>query len=291
MKIVNIIGGLGNQMFQYAMFLALREAHPNEQVKVCTRSFGGYARHNGLEIQRVFGVELPEASLWDLCKLAYPFFNYKSWQIVRHCLPNRRSMTRGALNIPFDYLEIERLTSTYYEGYWQNEKNFYHIRNKIIEVFSFPEFEDNRNVELAKKIKECESLSCHIRRGDYLNDPDWAVCTPEYYNKALKKMTTEYKIDMICIFSDDIDWCRNNIRDFCDNEVIMYVDWNKGTSSYCDMHLITLCKYNIIANSSFSWWGAWLSKREGKVVISPNKWITSEETNSPICDHWIKMST
>ena len=90
MKIVNILGGLGNQMFEYAMYLALKDAHPQEEIKVCTRSFGGYGLHNGLEIQRIFGVELPEASLWQLTKVAYPFFNYKTWQVMRHFLPVRK---------------------------------------------------------------------------------------------------------------------------------------------------------------------------------------------------------
>ena len=289
MKIVNILGGLGNQMFEYAMFLALKHAHPEEEIKVCTRSFGGYRLHNGLEIQRIFGVELPEASLWDLCKLAYPFFNYKSWQFVRHCLPSRKTMTRGALNIPFIFSEIDRPSSTYYEGYWQNEKNFRHIRQKVLREFSFPPFNDIRNIQLSERILNCESLSCHIRRGDYLKNLDWSVCSMEYYDDAMAKMFRDHKIDLVCLFSDDIEWCRSKFGNNYDNREIVYVDWNKGLSSYCDMQLISLCKYNIIANSSFSWWGAWLGRREGKVVYAPDRWLNAEVLNSPICDSWVKI--
>ena len=176
---VNILGGLGNQMFEYAMYLALKDAHPEEEIRVCTRSFRGYGLHNGLELKRIFNVELPEASLWELAKLAYPFFNYRTWQIMRHKLPNRRTMTRGALRIPFNFGEVERDSSTYYEGYWQNEKNFRHIRQVVVNSFSFPEFKDERNTRLSNKLLNCNSLSCHIRRGDYLKEPDYGVCTED----------------------------------------------------------------------------------------------------------------
>ena len=151
MKIVNILGGLGNQMFEYAMYLALKDAHPQEDIKVCTRSFGGYGLHNGLEIQRIFGVELPEASLLELTKVAYPFFNYKAWQVMRHFLPVRKSMTRGGFDIPFDFSQVTREDSCYYEGYWQNEGNFKHIRNKILEAYSFHEFSDERTLDSFRK--------------------------------------------------------------------------------------------------------------------------------------------
>ena len=291
MKIVNILGGLGNQMFEYAMYLALKDAHPEEEIKVCTRSFRDYGLHNGLEIQRIFGVELPEASLWDLSKLAYPFFNYKTWQVMRHWLRPRKTMTRGALNIPFNFNEVKRETSTYYDGYWQNEKNFLHIREQVLKIYTFPAFTNKKNVELAERLKSEVSLSCHIRRGDYLLEPEWCLCTQEYYNAAIEAILKEKPIELLCIFSDDMDWCREYIGSKIDDVEIVYVDWNKGKESFRDMQLMTLCRHNIIANSSFSWWGAWLGRHDDKMVIAPEKWYRGEVKNDPICENWIRIES
>lgn len=289
MKIVNILGGLGNQMFEYAMYLALKDAHPDEEIKVCTRSFKGYGLHNGQEIKRIFNVELPEASLWDLSKLAYPFFNYKSYQVMFHWLSKRKSMTIGTTQIPFCLSEVKRNDSVFYDGYWQNEKFFRHIRERVLKEYSFPLFQDERNEMLARKLIRLNSVSIHIRRGDYLKEPIWCVCTPDYFFKGIEYLKGKEKIDLICVFSDDIPWCKENLGSLPWEMEIEYVDWNKGNLSFRDMQLMTCCKHNIIANSSFSWWGAWLGRREGKIVIAPKVWCNKSIVNDPICEGWIRL--
>ena len=289
MKIVNILGGLGNQMFEYAMYLALKDAHPEEEIKVCTRSFRGYGLHNGLEIQEIFNIQLPEVSLWHLCKLAYPFFNYKTWQVMLHFLQRRRSMTLGLTKVPFDFSEVTRKDSVFYDGHWQNEKYFKHIRQRILHDFSFPVFNEEHNKLLAGKLLKRNSVSIHIRRGDYLKEPIWCVCTPEYYSKGIEYLKESEKIDLLCVFSDDILWCKENLGDMAGDIEIEYVDWNKGAQSFRDMHLMTCCKHNIIANSSFSWWGAWLGRRDGKIVIAPKAWCNKPIVNDPICEDWVRI--
>ena len=289
MKIVNILGGLGNQMFEYAMYLALKDAHPQEDIKVCTRSFGGYGLHNGLEIQRIFGVELPEASLWELTKVAYPLFNYKAWQVMNHYLPNRKSMTMGTTAIPFDYSQVTREDNAFYDGYWQNEGNFKHVRNKILEAYTFPEFTDERNIELAGRLKSANSVSCHVRRGDYLKEPNMCVCTPNYYARAITEMNERVAPKLYVIFSDGIQWCKENLGGLIGDREVIFVDWNKGENSFRDLQLMTLCKHNIIANSSFSWWGAWLNRNVNKVVIAPEVWMNKPIVNDPICSDWIRV--
>lgn len=289
MKIVNLLGGLGNQMFEYAMYLALKNAHPDEDIKFCTRCFHGYGLHNGLEIQRVFKLRFPEASIWELSKIAYPIFNYKSWQVMSHFFPKRKSMTMGTTQIAFNANEITRRDSVFYDGYWQNENNFKHIRKQVLQAFSFPVFNDKRNEILAKKLMESHSVSIHIRRGDYLKEPDWCVCTPEYYQKGINYIRKKQKIDLLCVFSDDIPWCREHLREMSDGLNIEFVDWNKREQSYCDMQLMTYCKHNIIANSSFSWWGAWLGQDTEKIVIAPKTWANKPIANDPICENWIRL--
>lgn len=291
MKIVNILGGLGNQMFVYAMYLALTEAHPEEEVLLCRRSYKGYPLHNGYELDSIFGIEAPEASLAQLAKVAYPYYNYKTWQLMRHFFPQRKSMASGTTQIPFDYKEVTREDDTFYDGYWQNEKNFLPIREKVIDTFKFFEFTDEKNLALAEKLKGVRAASCHVRRGDYLNDPVYGVCNSQYYVGAVTELNQTVNPDMYCIFSDDIEWCKENLVDLIGRgKEVIFVDWNKGRESYRDMQLMSLCHYNIIANSSFSWWGAWLNNYEDKVVIAPEIWMNKPLVNDPICDSWKRIN-
>ena len=292
MKIVNILGGLGNQMFVYAMYLALKEAHPEEEVLLCRRSYKGYPLHNGYELDRIFCIEAPEASLMQLAKVAYPYFNYKTWQLMRHFFPQRKSMASGTTQIPFDYKEVTREDDAFYDGYWQNEKNFLPIREKVIQTFAFSDFEDEKNKALAEKLKGVRAASCHLRRGDYLTDPVYGVCNTNYYAMAVTELNQTVNPDLYCVFSDDIEWCKENLVDLIgkDKDVI-FVDWNKGKESYRDIQLMSLCHYNIIANSSFSWWGAWLNNHEDKVVLAPEIWMNKPLVNDPICDSWKRIST
>lgn len=289
MKIVNILGGLGNQMFEYAMYLALKDAHPDEEIMCTTRSFRGYGLHNGYELERIFGIKVKEASLWQLCQLAYPFWNYRSWQVINHLLPKRKSMTLSIPEIPYNKYDVERNDDIFYDGYWQNEDYFKNIRKSILDAFCFPGIVDERNKILIEKLYGKNSVSCHVRRGDYLKHPMMCVCTPEYYARAISKMNQQVNPELYCVFSDDIEWCRENIGALCKGMNVIYVDWNKGQESFRDMQLMSLCKHNIIANSSFSWWGAWLNQNKDKVVMAPKDWMNKRVANDPICKDWIRI--
>ena len=198
-------------------------------------------------------------------------------------------MTSGTTQIPFDKNEVERTDSVYYDGYWQNEGNFRDIRNLVLTAFTFPEFLDEKNKMLACKLKAYNSVSCHIRRGDYLKIPTMCVCTPEYYVQAIDKMNKLVNPNLYCVFSDDINWCKNHLSQLWEGKKVVYVDWNKGKESFRDMQLMSLCKHNIIANSSFSWWGAWLNQNEKKIVIAPEKWMNKNLINDPICNDWMRV--
>ena len=210
---------------------------------------------------------------------------------MRHFLPVRKSMTRGGFDIPFDFSQVTREDSCYYEGYWQNEGNFKHIRNKILDAYTFPKFTDERNVQLSDRLKNANAVSCHIRRGDYLKEPNMCVCTPGSYARAITEMNDKVKPELYVIFSDDIQWCKENIGGLVGNREVVFVDWNKGEQSFRDIQLMTLCKHNIIANSSFSWWGAWLNQNDDKVVIAPEAFVKGNVKNDPICTDWIKIKS
>lgn len=276
-------------MFEYAMYLALKDAHPHENIMCSTRSFRGYGLHNGFELERIFGIKVKEASLWQLAQLAYPFWNYRTWQVMQHWLPKRDSMTRGTSQITFNEDEVLRKDSVFYDGYWQNEGNFKHIRQQVLEAFQFPKMKDELNINLVKMLQQTNSVSCHVRRGDYLKDPNMCICTSDYYVHAVAKMKELVNPDLYCIFSDDIEWCKENLSALCKGKKMVYVDWNKGQNSFRDMQLMSLCKHNIIANSSFSWWGAWLNNNPDKIVISPNTWMNKRVINDPICKSWLRI--
>lgn len=289
MKIVNLMGGLGNQMFEYAMFLALKKAHPKEKILCSTRALNGYSLHNGYELERIFDIETKEASLWQLTKLAYPYFNFQTWQVMHKWLPNRKSMTFETMRVPFDKNDVERVESMFYDGYWQYEEYFKDAREEILGVYQFPKFTDEPNKKLAKKLISCTSVACHVRRGDYLKHPVMCVCTEEYYVHAIEKMNNMISPDLYCVFSDDPEWCKENLAHLFSEMEVVYVNWNKGENSFRDMQLMTLCKHNIIANSSFSWWGAWLNQNEDKIVLTPEKWLNKNLLKDPICDNWIRI--
>lgn len=288
MKIVRIFGGLGNQMFQYSLAMAFKNSLDNEDVYVDTSCMNGYPFHNGYELQRIFNVSIKQASISDLIKVAYPLPHYRLWQLGRHVLPKRKTIVTENPDMRFMEGLTERRDSFLAEGYWQTEKYFSKIREIILDTFKFPQFErGTKNEYVANRISDCESVSLHIRRGDYLKIADTGgICTIEYYSKSINILLEKVKPQLLVIFSDDPAWCKNNLLNVVHNIPVIYVDWNKGTSSFKDMQLMSLCSHNIIANSSFSWWGGWLNQNPNKIVIAPSRWMNCQGWSDIIPEDW-----
>lgn len=289
MKIVKILGGLGNQMFQYALFLSLKELFPNERVMIDISCFKGYTLHNGFEIDRIFAQKPTIASWKDILKVAYPYQNYRLWQIYKHVLPKRKTMCIEQKKLSLDTSILLHKGDCYYDGYWQHEEYFYTIKESIRNAFSFPEITNERNKETTIRIQMSNSVSLHVRRGDYINHKLYrGICDIEYYKRAIQYIEKHVQPQLYCIFSNDTEWCKNSLHELFWGKEVIYVDWNRGADSFIDMQLMSLCSHNIIANSSFSWWGAWLNQHPDKIVISPTKWINAE-VEDPIPKRWIKL--
>lgn len=287
MKIVNVIGGLGNQLFQYAFAIALKAEFPNEEVKINTICFRNYPLHNGYELDKLFKVEMQYATLSDLFKYAYPWWNYRLWQIGHNLLPLRHSMARDTnFKSHFNYKQIEN--KIYFDGYWQSPKFFNKHRDAILKAFVFPPITGDKNKDAISFINNAPTAFIHIRRGDYINHPLFGgICTLDYYKNAINILRNEYSYNQFLIFSTDIVWCQANLSDYLSDASIKYVDWNKGQNSHFDLQLMSKCKGGIVANSSFSWWGAWLANSE--VIVCPSKWATDPNINSDIIpESWIK---
>lgn len=290
MKIVKILGGLGNQMFQYAFYLALRNRFPNEELYVDTSCFRKYPLHNGYELAKIFDIDAKEASFHDKFKIAYPYPNYRAWQIGKYILPKRKTMFMERKEGGYDNLAFQVAGSCYYDGYWQDDQYFKDIRDEIIRVFT-PQNISYRNKSLISKLTGKTSLSIHVRRGDYIGNSCYdGICTLEYYEKAINKILDSTNIDSVCIFSNDIKWCKQTLTPLLKQIAdVVYINWNNGEESYQDIFLMSACNHNIVANSSFSWWGAWLNQNKGKMVVCPSKWNNIKNSQFQTPKEWIKI--
>ena len=290
MRIVKVIGGLGNQMFQYALSVALRQAFPEERVLLDLSCFRGYPKHFGFELPGIFNISYEEASWRDVARVAYPFPNFQTWRFGSRLLPTRKSTLLEKNDFTFEPTALTRPKDTYYDGYWQHEEYFRDIRPQILQAFCFPDFADERNQQAASRIAQTNSVGIHVRRGDYLTDPLFCgTGTLDYYTQAIRRMKELTRPELFVVFSNDIGWTQQNIAPIIGDVPILYADWNTGPQSFHDIHLMSLCRHNIIANSSFSWWGAWLNTNEDKQVIAPAYWMNVKNVCSPAADSWLKL--
>jgi hypothetical protein len=181
--------------------------------------------------------------------------------------------------------------SSYLVGYWQSEKYFVKHKEVIRQELTFKNELSPENLATASSLLKTASVSLHVRRGDYVssqatNDVH-GVCTLDYYRNAISHMARSVESPRFFIFSDDINWVKANLQlDFpCE-----YIANNVGANSYVDMRLMSMCKHNIIANSSFSWWGAWLNSNPNKIVIAPKKWFAKAlSTEDLIPAKWVVL--
>lgn len=293
MKIINILGGLGNQMFQYALAIALREQYKSEEVFIDISNFKGYSLHNNYELNKLFPISIPTASISQIIKTNIPYFNYNLWRVgsrLFRFLPSY--ITEKKYRKKFINNQSSKIPSNaYFDGYWQSENYFKKHRDTILKEFTFSKIDEDENLKLLPSVKNKNSVSIHIRRGDYVNHPLFKdICTIKYYQNAIDKIKSLTKVDNFIIFSNDIEWCKENFKDEFGNIEVIFVNWNKGDKSFRDMQLMSLCKHNIIANSSFSWWGAWLNQNPNKIVIAPFKWNNREcDPQNYIASDWCKI--
>jgi hypothetical protein len=280
--IANLIGGIGNQMFQYAAGKALARAHGVPLV-VDVSDFRGYGLHHGYQLEQAFGIRPPHADPVAMKHL----LGWKS-------LPPVYRLLRGG-RLPFlcgNLYVIEprpRLCSywdefwhlpsgCYLRGYWQSEKYFLPIADEIRRDFAFVEPMSTEGQSVADRIAASESVSLHVRRGDIAANPGvlavHGLCSIDYYQCAMARIAEAHRDAHFFVFSDDVEWARNNLPQV---HAIEFVDVNHGARSYEDMRLMSLCRHHIVANSSFSWWGAWLGETASGLVVAPKRWFAVDD--------------
>jgi len=276
MKIVRVIGGLGNQMFQYAFYLALMKKYSN--VKLDINGFKTYKLQD-YQLERIFDLQISHS------------VNFNSiWMRIYRRIMKMDVIREDTLYHP-EVLEIKGLA--YYSGYWNSEKYFSEVESEVRDSFKFKNVLVDRNKEISGQILNTNSISLHIRRGDYLETEInrklyGNICTLNYYEQAINLIKERVENPCFFIFSDDINWCKENLK----TENSEFIDWNTGDNSYIDMQLMSLCKNNILANSTFSWWGAWLNENKNKIVIVPSKFLNNmipENMDTFVPKNWIRI--
>lgn len=285
--------GLGNQMFQYAFYLSMLDQYPQVVFKADTQ-YAFVKEHNGFELDRVFGIKLLECTIDERKKLSeFPIKKNFINEIVLR-VRNRLKWHKKSFYKQYDYTEyyqeVYNLTADrdmYLLGIWANENYFRNLKFRLQkEAFVFDEKKLN---DASRRIKDeiksaPNSVSIHVRRGDFVRYQNH-VMGKQYYQKAMKIMENKVGEVNYFVFSDDVDYARELFRQSLN---VFYVQGNVNADSWIDMFLMSLCDNNIIANSSFSFWGAYLNKNNEKVIIAPNMPFVNCK-NAFTCEGWITI--
>lgn len=293
MIILRVEGGLGNIMFEYAF--AKRMAHINNapltyDIDSCKiNPLGDY----GLSLE-AFAVNIAN-NLAPREKINYfkQFQKYPSKKAILHnlFLANEKKYVKEK-QYRFDPAVLALRGDMYLHGWWQSEKYFADIRPTLLKDFTLRKPLTGKNEELAKEMTATNSVAIHIRRLDYVKNAQTRYyhgeLTKKYYDRALSVITDQIKNPTLFVFSDDIPWVKENMK-FPFNAI--YIEGNLS-APHEDMTLMSLCKHTIVANSSFSWWGAWLNQNPNKIVVAPTPWVAAadwQDSTDVIPESWIAL--
>jgi hypothetical protein len=278
MVITKLAGGMGNQMFQYAVGrqLSVKNRCPlyldcSELLNTDTRNT---IRHFALDVFHLSHQQVPPVRngwMGKICDrfsrvrvINEPDFSFHPWVL----------QSKGKLQL---------------NGYWQNQNYFNNIAATIRQDFTIRHEPDERIKGLLRQINETASVSLHIRRGDYVHNSATnqfhGVCPEGYYRQAIASLKEKCIAPHFYIFSDDIEWAKTN---FLIYDPHTFVSGNTGEKSVEDLRLMAACRHNIIANSSFSWWAGWLNTNPQKIVIAPKQWFRTVPTDI-VPETWIKL--
>jgi len=291
MIIVKIIGGLGNQLFQYAFGRYIAQKNGTD-LKIDILGFKEYKLHK--YSLRHFNIQELIASQDEVAAIAGRKQNIWERAIMQvlNKPPKFPQTYIEEKHFHFDPDIMNLPDDVYLDGYWQSEKCFAGIEPVIRQEFTIKTPQTGKDKELAERMASCESVSLHIRRGDYVSNSNTnrmhGTCKLEYYYHSVEVLTQAVKSPHFFIFSDDPDWASNNLS--LPYPTIL-VTHNGIDKNYEDLRLMSQCKHHIIANSTFSWWGAWLNPNKEKTVIAPKKWFRdkAKSTKDLIPDSWIRI--
>jgi len=268
---IKLTGGLGNQMFQFATSYCVAKKN-NVDLFLDLSWFNRRTNHFSFELNKVFNI-------FSKVSFLNNDFSFKKFKFKEFL--NKIDMSYYTFNEPhFNYTpEINKLPNhCFLKGYWQSETYFKEYENEIKKIFTFDKIVDDKNLKMIDQISNNNSVSIHIRRGDFLlkKNQNHQTDLTNYYSKAIREISKNNYNLKFFLFTDDPKWVSENF-DIKDEKTLVNI--NYGKNSFIDMHLMSLCKINIIANSSFSWWGAWLNN-DNKNVFAPKNWFNDKTINT-----------
>jgi hypothetical protein len=292
MDVVLIFNGLGNQMSQYALYLKKKQLSRSARFLFLRKS----ARvHNGYELEKVFGIPQKTGLFNDLLYYLYLALAYQK-KFARPLLQLLRRLGFAVIREGDNYnFQPHILTRApvlrFYVGGWHSDGYFRDIRPVILDAFRFDTASlGQANLDMLERIKGCNSVSVHVRRGDYLDSQNFhklgAVCTFNYYVTAIDRMRSLVGNPHFFFFTNDHAW----VREHFNGDQFTVVDLNSGSDSWKDMFLMSRCMHNIGSNGSFSWWASWLNPNPKKTVIFPYYFMAGLHFEDIYPESWIRLS-
>jgi hypothetical protein len=295
--VTRLMGGLGNQMFQYAAgrALALRCA---VDLKLDVTGFATKGPHTRRTYELgSFAIKASLAGEADLARFGRSANLRSAWRerlmrSLRVDVGRSGSQIYREPHFRFDPAVAKLRAPIYLDGYWQTEKYFLHIADQLRREFALQTPLVGTNATLAAQISATNAVSLHVRRGDYVSDPTTnryhGVCSLDYYQRAVEFIKGRTEAPHVFIFSDDPEWSRTYLRF---SAPTTFVDVNSPDNGVADLRLMSGCRHHILANSSFSWWGAWLNPSTAKIVIAPSRWFAdaAHDTQDLIPPAWVRL--
>ncbi len=297
MIIINLKGGLGNQMFQYALghILSLKKKVPlcldlrlmeEHKIKPSPRNV---PRDFDLDI---FDIKKNEVKNVDLIKTLHFFKSYRLRKYTSIILDKLKLFAFYEKDRVYNFrIFNNNFKNIYLDGLWQSENYFKDYREEILNLYNFNKISNKKkNIEFLKKIDFSKSVCLNVRRTDFINNPEHNVVTTKYYINAISKLENLIGKNLnFFIFSDDLDWCKKNF-DFIEKKFFVEHEY-AGHKFYDYLYLMTCFKNYIIPNSSFAWWAAWMSKQNNKIVMTPEKWsgLVDESLIEIVPSNWVRV--
>lgn len=303
MVIIQLAGGLGNQMFQYALYLQFQNLHKEVKIDDVAGFVEDEKRDPSLS---AFGITYEKADPKEIEKMLDASLLF--WHRVRRKLFGRKRKSYFEADKRFKP-EIFTWDDIYLEGYWQTEKYFEAVADQVRAAFDVDRLLTAQKEEALasaggavarggvqaylREITDTQSVSLHIRRGDYLTPENQAlfggICTEAYYKEAIGRMREQYPGCRFFLFTNDKEWAKERFGDSREQSVTV-VDLPEG-SDHEEFALMSKCKHHILANSSFSWWASYLNKNPQKTILAPPKWLNGWDCQDFYREDMLKVLT
>lgn len=288
MDVVRVFNGLGNQMSQYAFYLAKKKKNKRNVSWIFSPDEWGGIQHNGFELDRLFGIKRSRFRESILQRL-YLYSRIEDWR--GKLFQKYVHVVEENAEKDYDPQMLDRgagIGVNFYYGGWHTEKYFKDIRNELLLLYHFDEKKLNpKSVEWMTTIRKDDySCSLHVRRGDFLSNAAFkGIATDDYYLKAIDFIKQHNDKVNFYVFSNDIEWCKKTFGMLN----FYYIDCNTKEDSWQDMFLMKECRNHINANSTFSWWGAWLSTYPQAITIVPKKFVNTKDCKDIYPEKWMKL--